>query len=89
MKDTLFVTLTVTEAVELIADAVLKKLESVKPEHKELGNLRTREEVCQILKISLPTLDGYAKRGIIKKCKVGTRILYSEKEIERVLNLNK
>ena len=88
MKDTLFVTLTVTEAVELISDAVLKKLESVKPE-PGLGKLRTREEVCEILKISLPTLDGYAKRGIIKKCKVGTRILYSEKEIERVLNLNK
>jgi excisionase family DNA binding protein len=38
----------------------------------------TRQEVAELLKISLPTLNTYTQKGIIKASKIGIRILYSE-----------
>lgn len=42
----------------------------------------SREEVCTILKVSMPTLNTYTKKGIIKGSKVGTRMLYLEADIK-------
>lgn len=45
----------------------------------------SREEVCTILKVSLPTLNTYTKRGIIKGSKIGTRMLYLEADIKSAI----
>jgi SpoVK/Ycf46/Vps4 family AAA+-type ATPase len=42
----------------------------------------SREEVCTILKISMPTLNTYTKKGIIKGSKIGNRMLYLEADIK-------
>lgn len=42
----------------------------------------SREEVCTILKVSMPTLNTYTKKGIIKGSKIGTRMLYLESDIK-------
>jgi DNA binding domain, excisionase family len=42
----------------------------------------TRQEACQILRISLPTLDSYTKKGIIKKYRIGRRVLFKKTEID-------
>jgi hypothetical protein len=51
---------------------------------KEDGNLKylSREEVCTIVKISMPTLNTYTKKGIIKGSKIGNRMLYLESDIK-------
>jgi excisionase family DNA binding protein len=36
----------------------------------------TREEVAKVLRISLPTLNDYTKRGILTAYKIGGKILY-------------
>ncbi|WP_083928199.1 helix-turn-helix domain-containing protein [Spirosoma panaciterrae] len=41
-----------------------------------IEDLYTRQETAQKLKISLPTLDDYTRRGIIRGCRVGRRVLY-------------
>jgi hypothetical protein len=41
----------------------------------------SREEVCTILKVSMPTLNTYTKKGIIK----GTRMLYLEADIKEAI----
>lgn len=45
----------------------------------------SREEVCTILKVSMPTLNTYTKKGIIKGSKIGTRMLYLEADIKSAL----
>lgn len=55
----------------------LKNLQPAKPELKYL----TRKEVSKLLKISLPTLNEYTLKGVIKGFRVGSRVLYSENEI--------
>lgn len=45
----------------------------------------SREEVCTILKISMPTLNTYSKKGIIKGSKIGNRILYLEADIKKAI----
>lgn len=41
----------------------------------------TRQEVAGLLKISLPTLNAYTRKGIIKSSRVGIRVLYSEVDV--------
>ena len=49
---------------------------------KEVTNrFLSRQEVATLLKISLPTLNEYTRRGIIKGSRVGSRVLYDEVQI--------
>ena len=41
----------------------------------------SRQEVAELLKISLPTLNEYTRKGIIKGSRVGSRVLYDEAQI--------
>lgn len=45
----------------------------------------TRKEVAKELKISLPTLNDFTKRGIIKAYRIGGRVLYRWEEIYKSL----
>jgi hypothetical protein len=45
----------------------------------------SREEVCSILKVSMPTLNTYTRKGIIKGSKIGTRMLYLEADIKAAI----
>ena len=45
----------------------------------------SRYEICQALKISLPTLGKYIKLGIIKGHRVGNRILFSQDDVDMAL----
>jgi excisionase family DNA binding protein len=42
----------------------------------------SRQEVADLLKISLPTLNEYTRAGIIKGSRVGSRVLYEESAIK-------
>lgn len=45
----------------------------------------TRREVCELLKISLPTVDRYIKIGLIKAQRVGTRIVVNSVNLDAAL----
>lgn len=46
----------------------------------------TRQEVCKLLNISMPTLWARTKNGEIRATKIGRRVLYSEREVQRLLS---
>jgi excisionase family DNA binding protein len=46
---------------------------------------RSRQEVANLLKISLPTLNEYTRTGIIKGSRIGSRVLYSEEDIKNAI----
>lgn len=41
----------------------------------------SRNEVANLLKISLPTLNQYTRTGIIKGSRIGSRVLYDEAQV--------
>lgn len=48
-------------------------------------DLYTRQTTAAKLKISLPTLDDYTRRGFIRGCRVGRRVLYRPEDVEAAL----
>jgi excisionase family DNA binding protein len=51
--------------------------------------LLTRKETADKLKISLPTLNDWSKRGMLKSYMIGGRVLYKDSEIDSSLHLVK
>src|SRR5438874_789459 len=45
----------------------------------------TSQEVAKILKVSLPTLDDYSKRGFIPCYRIGNKVRYKRTEVENSL----
>lgn len=45
----------------------------------------SREEVCDLFKISMPTLNTYTKKGIIRGVKIGSRMLYPQENVTEAL----
>ena len=85
---TLLFSLSVPQAENYIKSWVKSAIhEAQREEPEELGKPKfyTRAEVKEIFNISLPTLDKYAELGLIKKKRIGNRILFSEEEIQRAL----
>ena len=52
------------------------------PVKSEPDRFLTRQDACEILRISLPTLSKYSKLKIIKAQKIGNRILYSPESVQ-------
>ena len=74
-----------------IANAVRLGLEQSQTTQKnttttEQTELLTRNEVCNLLHITLPTLHNWTKEGLITGYRIGTRIRYKRAEVLATLN---
>lgn len=56
---------------------------------KEPPRYVTREDVKNELKVSYVTLNDWDKKGILKKCRLGTRVYYRRDELEKILENSK
>jgi hypothetical protein len=79
-NSTLIQTITPEELSATFRQIVREELSALTPK-KETAKYLTRQEVCTLLKISLPTLSTYTHSNIIKGSRIGTRILYLESDI--------
>ncbi len=68
----------------VVSDEVRKTLNEEQQKAKPERNL-TRDEVCELLHISKPTLWKKTKQGEISAITIGRRVLYSESEVKRYL----
>lgn len=73
------VTRVIDERLKLIQPTIIEQ-----DKDKSYG-LITRKEAAKRLRISLVTLDNWTKIGVIKARKVGTRLRYTDKDIEEAL----
>lgn len=81
MSDQLVV-ISVTQLKEIIQESISKLIplplqENLVKDTKYLS----REKVCELLHITLPTLDKHSKKGLLKAHYIGRRVLYNEDEI--------
>ncbi len=85
MTQILLTGIDLNELLEKIASIVEDKIKGNKPEMPKSGNYLSRNEVCSLLKISLPTLNDWTKIGRLQSYKIGNRVLYKQDEIETAL----
>ena len=83
--------ISVQELVKKIAESLqVKNDQQETPKVKEPSEYLTRKEVARFLKITLPTLHEWSKRGLLQSYRIGNRILYKAAEIQssvhKVLN---
>lgn len=78
--------ITPDELLELIQNGVKENLKellnSSKPQHEKY---LTRQETADLLRVSLPTLTNYVKRGIIPANRISNRVLFRRSDIEQSL----
>jgi excisionase family DNA binding protein len=76
------------ELESIIKNSVIQALQDWIPPQPTSSNLPeygTRKEVAELLRISLPTLDDYIKRGVIEASRIGGRIRIKRSEIEKAM----
>lgn len=77
--------LTSEELVNLFLKGFTKEiLPVIKTTSKEI-ELLTRKETAKLLRVSLPTLHDWTKRGIIKGYRIEGKVYYKKSEIEESL----
>ncbi|MCF8380142.1 MAG: helix-turn-helix domain-containing protein [Bacteroidales bacterium] len=81
-------TITPDEFKQIVREAILETM-TVKNNAPVEMNFYTRHETCEILHISLSTLDTYVKKGAIKCSHVGKRVLFSQDDIDIALAKNR
>ena len=70
---------------DAVRDEVEKALEADRAKRQPEKHY-TRDEVCAMAHITLPTLWAKTKEGKITATRVGRRVLYSENEVKRFLD---
>ena len=81
---------TMNDVEKVLSRLLDEKLENILPistptEGESKDGLYKRKEAADMLGVSLVTLDTWAKAGIIKSRKIGTRIYYTKKAIDEAL----
>lgn len=66
----------------ILSETIKQELENTKPvETKNDNDLITRKEVSILLNISLPTLNVYSRKGLLKSYRMGSRVFYKRNEV--------
>ena len=81
--------ITKNEQLHIKVDALLQKVEDILDFYQnKLTILKTRstylsrQEVCKLLNISLPSLSSYTKKDFLQSYRIGSRVLYKTDEVE-------
>jgi excisionase family DNA binding protein len=88
MNDLILSPIPLSELATVIQTTVQREFERIhnsqtpQPENEYI----TRKETCQILGISLPTLNDYSKRGLLPSYRIGSRIRYKKEEVFNSIN---
>lgn len=72
---------TIRDVVREILQDTIKDVLNDLPQPKEEIKYLTRQQVCSLLHISLPTLTDYVKSGLIRCQRIGKRVLFEESDI--------
>ena len=86
MANELNFTIPVNELAAAIAERLLPLFSGIQqPTAVLTEKYLTRKETAPQLNVSLPTLNAYAKRGLITGHRFGVRVMYKQTDIEAAL----
>jgi excisionase family DNA binding protein len=80
--------LNLNELLDKIGQLIDCKLHEASPTNKNTNQSKfiSRQEVADLLKISLPTLNEWTKLGWLQSYKLGNRVLYKLQEVEQAID---
>ena len=84
MEPTMFTSVPIQTLVNMITDAVLQSLSATSTATKK-DALLTRKQAAAMLQVSLPTLNDWTKRDIVKAKRVNSRVRYYESDVRAAL----
>ena len=84
-RNVIFENLTSDDIKDIISDVVEAKFKILSLPQKLPNEYLTRQETASLLRISLPTLNDFTKRGLITGHRIGSRVLYSRDLVESSL----
>lgn len=64
---------------------ILKKVNSPVTEGDISKPYYSRKEVKEMLSVSYPTLNTWAKRGILNPCRIGSRVVYRAEDLRKAI----
>jgi hypothetical protein len=70
---------------EAVAEAISKQQQKTEEEPQYL----TRNEIASMFRVTLVTLWGWNKKGLLRPHKIGNRVLYEKTEVEKALSTGK
>jgi len=73
----------ISELKFILGEIVREQLETYIPKPETKETFITRAEAAKKLRITLSTLDKYAKAGIIQSYRIGGRIRFKSTELEK------
>lgn len=97
MEQMVFYKITPEELNEIVTNAVEMTISRIEQAAKEKADkqaeesnsdLITREEVCKLFRITLPTLHNWTKSGRLPSYKFNSRVRYKKTEIMEIINQN-
>lgn len=69
----------------LIKNSVAAALQGWEPPVHNLPEYCTRKEAAALLRVALPTIDEYIKKGLIEGSRIGSRVRIKRSEIEKAM----
>jgi len=84
-KNVIFENLTSDDIRNIISDVIEEKFRTLSAPQKIPNDYLTRQETASLLRISLPTLNDFTKRGLITGHRIGSRVLYSREMVDSSL----
>lgn len=71
--------------VEHIASKVSEQLEEKQQQQAVDHEYLSRDQVAKMLRISLPTLHDWCKKGILQSYRLGKRVYFKSQEVEEAM----
>lgn len=71
--------------LSLLIENSLRKILSLQQPIEQVDGYITRQEACDLLCITLPTLSTYTLEGKVNGYRIGRRVLYKKHEVEQAV----
>lgn len=79
---------TLAEKLDTLTNVLTGKETKAETSADQSEKFLTRSEVARLLKITLPTLHDWTKKGLLKAYRIGNRIRYKEVEVMATISNN-
>lgn len=79
---------TLAEKLDTLTNVLTGKDANTETSADQSEKFLTRGEVAELLKITLPTLHDWTKKGLLKAYRIGNRIRYKEAEVMATISNN-
>ncbi len=88
MSDIKIVNVPLSELVDIIKNVVGDEFQKTS-KTEDRTDPYTKDEICKLFNITMPTVDGWSRSGELKRMKIKGRVYFLAKDVHELLNSKK